>query len=121
MNKETKKSALDSFVEAIRNSEEFGPSFKASEALEEQAKKCVFAVDLEIAFSPVLLPGCHKTEQSVEVDYRGEDGRGLIREPYTLLSEDEHKLARARFLCARGNELQPAINKFLVRKTENPL
>ena len=112
-----KLNAVDGLLNAIRNDPELGPRFKASEALDEQAKRCVHAVDLDIAFSPVLLDGATHTDEATVVAYRGVDGRGVITSPVLrIMSVEEHKLARARFLVARGNEMQPVMDRLFKRK-----
>lgn len=113
MKKENK--FLESLLKALRTDTEIGPRFIESETIEQEARSCVHAVDLDIAFTPILLPGCTKTEEASHVAYRSENGGGVIKEPYRVLTEDELKLARACFLVARGKEMQPYMDRFLGR------
>lgn len=101
---------FDGLINAIRKDPEIGPAFVALEKFDEEAKKVMEFVDLDIEFSPILLHGT-ETKDAVKVDYMSEDGRGVIKEPYRVLSAEELKLARARYLVARDREASPALDQ----------
>lgn len=112
MNKESQETFAAGLREAILADPEHGPRFAASEALDKEAAKVVEFVDLDIAFSPVLLFGHTEVSEAVEVAFVGEDGRGVIKEPYRVLTNEELKLARARFLVSREKSMKSAFDVF---------
>lgn len=100
------ESMLSSLVNAIRNDPEIGPRYKELEELDKEAKEVVEHVDLSIAFSPVLIHG-YSTDDAVTVDYQGADGRYVIKgPPMQIVSAEELKLMRARYLIVNGRENQ---------------
>lgn len=106
---------LSGLTEAIRNDPQIGPRFRVIEEIEKQAADAVEFVDLSIAFSPVLLSCSDTTDDAVKVAYKGEDGRYVIKDPFRIVTEDELKLMRSRYLIVNGREKQPFIDR--LRKT----
>lgn len=83
----------------------------ASDAIEKEVQDCLFAVDLSIAFSPIVMSPGQNLDDAVEVSYKGQDGRYVIREPFKILKADEVKVARARFLVLNGKRNAPAVDR----------
>ena len=71
------------------------------------------AVDLEIAFSPVIAIRGESIAQAVEV-VPTQGGGYIVRHPLVkyAVDADTLKIMRARFLLARGCEFQPALQRF---------
>lgn len=99
-----------SLLDLLRDTEEFGPRLKELEKLETEIQAAVALVDLDIAFSPILLNTGDTTQEAVEI-YKGEDGRYVCRNPFKILSEVETKKARARFLVQRAKEMEPVMDR----------
>lgn len=97
---------------AIHADPQMGPRLREIDAFEAEVKAAVEHVMLDIAFSPVILKCGGSIEDAVEVEYKAEDGRYIIKEPFCMLTEDETKLARARFLIARGKAMAPQMERF---------
>jgi hypothetical protein len=109
---------MNGLEEALRNDPEFGPRLQAIESIDKEVSKCVDFVDLGIAFSPVILDGGCELPDAVDVAYKGADGRYVIREPFRILSEEQMKLARARYLVVRGRAMKPALDLLFGKKTK---
>lgn len=101
---------LKGLTEALRNDPQLGPEFRAMEEIDEEAKRVLEFVELSVAFSPILISG-DSTMDAVKVDYKGTNGKYVIREPFRMLTEDEVRLARARYLIVNGREQQPVIDR----------
>jgi hypothetical protein len=99
---------MDGLMAAIRESDpELAKRIDELEILEKEIADCVSAVDLDIAFSPVILRPGGSLDEAVEVAYKGEDGRYVITEPFQMVSEEKLKIMRARYLVTRGREMAP--------------
>lgn len=109
-------SIVDGLVAAIKADPEMGPRWNELEEIDKEVQDAVQYVDLDIAFSPVILHEGGTMEDAVKVDYKGEDGRYVISSPFKILKEDEMKVARARYLIMRGKAMQPGIMAFMNRK-----
>jgi len=108
---ELSSSLISKMENTLRKDPEIGPKLSEMEEIDLEVEACLKHVDLNIASSPVIL-GCRtSTREAVEISYRGEDGRYVIANPFKMLSEEECKKARARFLVVRGREMRPALDR----------
>lgn len=112
----TQKSILSGLVSAIEADPELGPRWKEIEALEAEVKAATEHVMLEIAYSPVIMREGGTTRDAVEVAYKSADGRYVFDNPYKVVTADELKVMRARYLITRGKEMSPAIDRAFRRK-----
>ncbi len=103
---------LGGLMAAIRNDPELGPRFREIDKIEAEATSCVDCVDLDIAFSPVLMHEGDAMRDAVEVAYKGADGRYVFDSPFKLVTAEELRVMRARYLVMRGKEMEPAMRRF---------
>lgn len=103
---------LSGLERALRADPEFGPKFAEMDEIDKAVADCIDCVDLDIAFTPVILGAGTSTRDAVEIDYKGENGKYVISSPFKMLTEDEVRKARARFLVVRGREMKPAMDRF---------
>lgn len=97
-------SLQDLIQKTIQDDPVIGPKLKLLEEIERDVDGCVDFVDLKIAFSPVLLKPATSTLNAVEIDYKAQGEKYVIRNPYKVLTEDQVKRARARFLVVQMKE-----------------
>jgi hypothetical protein len=109
-----KQDALSGLAEALRNHPDLGPRYRELEAFDAEVESAVEHVMLDIAYSPILLSG-DNLDEAVEI-YEATDGRYVVRSTGKVLTVEETKRARARFLCARGKKFQPVIDRMFPRK-----
>lgn len=102
---------LGSLERALRSDPEFGPKMAEMDEIDREVESCLHCVDLDIAYSPVILGAGTNSRDAVEIDYKGENGKYVISNPFKTLSEDEVRKARARFLVVRGREMKPAMDR----------
>lgn len=107
----------ESLANALRQHHEFGPKLKEIDAQEKEVADAVQHVDLDIEYTPVCLRAGDTTKDAVPVEYKTGDGRYVIKEPYMLLTADELKVMRARYLIARGREMRPFYDRFFKSTT----
>jgi len=100
---------------ALRSDPILGPRLQAIDALEAEVAKAVESVDLEIAFSPVIMEPGGTTQDAIEVAYKAADGRYVFDKPLKVVTAEELKLMRARYLITRGKEMEPMMARFLRR------
>jgi len=112
-------SPLHGLTEAIRGDPDLGPRLAAFEALDREIDEVLEAVDLDIAFSPVVMHG-YDISNKVEVDYLGQDGKYYIRtgpQTFEKVASEDLKRMRARYLLLHGKAAQPMIDRFLRRQS----
>jgi hypothetical protein len=85
---------------------------KEIDAIEAEVASVVEAVDLEVAFSPVLMRPGDSLSDAVEVAYKGENGKYVFTDPFRQVSADDLKVMRARYLIVRGKAMAPALDRF---------
>lgn len=98
-------------ADALRQHPQYGPRIREIEGIEKEVADVIEAVDLDIAFSPVLMNAGDKLENATDVAYKAEDGRYVFDNPYKVVTADELKVMRARFLIMRGKQMDPIIRR----------
>lgn len=86
---------------------------QAEEGITPELLECV---DLDIAFSPVICVRGESTRDAVTVSESNDPNRYLLSHPYYpagWVTKDELKVMRCRFLVTRGNEMEPAMRRFM--------
>lgn len=110
----------ESLRKAVLADPEMGPRFREIEEIEKEAAAAVKFVDLDVAFSPILLGPSTTTEDAVAVGYRADGGKFVIREPFKVVKESDLKLMRARYLIVNGREQTRRCPMLRKMKESNP-
>ena len=100
-----------SLTDALYNHPEIGPILRAGDALEAEVMAAVPAVDLDIAYSPVLMNRGDTLEDARDVGYKAAGGIYVFKEPFRKVTAEELKVMRARYLIVRGKAMQPHIDR----------
>lgn len=104
-------------MKAIRESDpELADRMDAIDEMEEEVKDAMQHVMLDIAYSPVILRPGQGTVDAVEISYKAQGGRYVIKDPFTVLSTEEVTEARARYLVTRGKEMAPAMERMFGKR-----
>ena len=111
MSEKLPENALSGLLDVLRNDPHMGPKIKETEEIESAVKDAVDFIELEIAYSPVIMRPGDTTQDAVKVAYKGRDGRYVITEPYKVVTADELKVMRARYLVTRGKEIEPTMDR----------
>ncbi len=111
---------MGGFMKALYDDPEHGPRLRERDALEQEVMDAVECVMLDVAFSPVLLQPGDGTVDAVEIAYKAGGGKYVIKEPYRVLSTEETKIARARYLVTKGKEMEPFYKRFFDGQPGDP-
>lgn len=112
---DTGSKVFASLMESLRSDPELGPRLKEVDEVEAEVAQVLSCVDLDIAFSPVLVAEGDSMDDAVDVAYKGADGRYVIENPFNIVPADQLKIMRARYLVTRGRAMQPQFDRIFRR------